>query len=147
MNPVHSDGNDKSRCHIRYKGLYNIFSNAVKTAAATILPGEDVLRGITKTSKKWTLTYVDRDNGICMISDTLQGGFLGLKQIPDVEMIGAIYLSGDQQRWILEKAGDDYTISQVVNGEERFWYLASLGDTIKTSSSEDKQTWVFEPTY
>ncbi|OJA19445.1 hypothetical protein AZE42_04231 [Rhizopogon vesiculosus] len=132
--------------HLPNAGLYNIFSNAVKTAAATILPDEDVLRGMTKATKKWTLTYVDQPNGVCMISDTLQGGFLGLKQTADVEMTGAIYLSGDQQRWILKKAGDDYTISQMVNGEERFWYLAGLGDMIKTSSSEDKQTWEFELT-
>ncbi|OJA19446.1 hypothetical protein AZE42_04230 [Rhizopogon vesiculosus] len=81
-----------------------------------------------------------------MISDTLQGGFLGLKQIPDVEMTGAIYLSGEPQRWILRKAGDGYSISQVVNDEERFWYLAGLGDMIKTSSSETQQTWEFELT-
>ncbi|OAX38216.1 hypothetical protein K503DRAFT_783056 [Rhizopogon vinicolor AM-OR11-026] len=60
------------------------FSTAVISAAATIRQGENALHGETKV---WTLTYDDQDNGICMLANTLQGGFWGLKQTADVEMI------------------------------------------------------------
>ncbi|OJA19449.1 hypothetical protein AZE42_04235 [Rhizopogon vesiculosus] len=89
----------------------------------------------------WTLTYVDRDNGICMIRNTLRGDFLCINQMLDMEMTGVVYLSGERQRWILRKASDGYTISQ----DEKFWYLAGEGEMIRTSP-EKQQTWKFEPT-
>ncbi|OJA19448.1 hypothetical protein AZE42_04232 [Rhizopogon vesiculosus] len=120
-------------------GVYNIFSTAFEDAAVVILPNQDAVRGIPQMPTMLTLTYVNRGNGICMISDTLQGRFLGINQLPDVEMTGAVYLSGEEQTWILRRVGDNYTISQ----EERFWFLAGLGEMIRTSP-EKQQTWKFE---
>ncbi|KAJ8594608.1 hypothetical protein M405DRAFT_858042, partial [Rhizopogon salebrosus TDB-379] len=94
----------------------------------------------------WTLSYVDRENGICTLSDTLLGGFLG---VPNSILINnAIFRVKHEpgvqpQRWQLTKVVDGYTIS--IEGKENFWHIDSIDGEVRAASSDSKrvQSWSF----
>ncbi|KAJ8590574.1 hypothetical protein M405DRAFT_816071 [Rhizopogon salebrosus TDB-379] len=110
--------------------VYHIFLKDVEGVAATLQGEDGLLHGVsTETPTKWTLTYVDREKGICMISDTKFGGFLGIKG-NSVDVSTAVSLSEDQQTWIIKKADDGVSFivgRTLADGQFGSWTLPTTG--------------------
>ncbi|KAJ8594603.1 hypothetical protein M405DRAFT_858037 [Rhizopogon salebrosus TDB-379] len=134
-----------------YYIFLNISVSTRKPFGAIIKDGQEVLRAIWGQKRAWTLTYDDRDNGICMFYDTESGGSLGLKN--SVSNRNSIFRVTDPgveaQRWKLNKVGDDSFTIQLVTPVllELFWYVHHAGAEIKAvaaTSTERTRAWRFE---
>jgi len=112
---------------------------------AVILPSQNELRGLQGSTMRWTLSYVERHNGICMFSSVDTGGFLGVQRI-STDMDGVVRLLKETQKWKLTKTGNGFSVSQVIDDEEMFWHLNNEGAMVRIArASEGIQSWLFKP--
>ncbi|KAJ8594604.1 hypothetical protein M405DRAFT_930132 [Rhizopogon salebrosus TDB-379] len=122
---------------------YYIFANIPsadrRPVGATVLEGEE-----------WTLTYDDRENGICMFYGTQAGGSLGLKKsvYNDNTVFHVTDPGVEVQRWRLNKVDDDSYTIQLVTPVFLvfFWHVDHAGERVKAVPATDQeiQTWRFE---
>ncbi|KAJ8592842.1 hypothetical protein M405DRAFT_812084 [Rhizopogon salebrosus TDB-379] len=131
-------------------GPYYIYANIPtaghKLVGATINSNETTLVALIEQQRAFTLTYTDESNGICMLTDTLLGGFLGVpKSITMNGTIARINENVQPHRWVLQKVIDGYTIRLEDTG--KFWHVFGIEDPIRAASegSERVQSWMFKP--